>query len=452
MLDLRDCPSLQHGALQDILEDINNGKFMKTYALLLLFVCLLLTLPVHSQQKTDTSHLKVGGEVRFQYFNYRNEAWGEIPTNKDGFILSRYLLHMDADIHKNIRGFVQLQSSMASNRMDPSPVDENLLDLHQAYLDIGLTPDRQNLTFRIGRQELSYGSQRLISVREIPNNRQSFDAARLQYTHGKLHAEGFYGYYVAARKGTFNDRLLNPQSKLWGIYTVWSDLKFLKNLDFYYFGLNKLSTRYQGIQGAENRHSIGGRVWHQSPYRGYDIEAVFQFGDFAGRRIRAWTLSSNTYLRLAKLTSSPTLGLKTEWISGDRNRNDSQINTFNALYPKGAYFGLAALIGPYNLFDIHPYFSIRLGSKIEWQTDYDLFYRASKADGIYEVNGSLIYDGNPSQSAFIGGQLGTSFDYKPSQKLLLRIEFTWFDSGAFLKAAGPGKDILMFGSTVQYKF
>jgi catechol 2,3-dioxygenase-like lactoylglutathione lyase family enzyme len=72
------------------------------------------------------------------------------------------------------------------------------------------------------------------------------------------------------------------------------------------------------------------------------------------------------------------------------------------LYPKGAYFGLAALIGPSNLFDIHPSIDLELTDRLNWGMDYDIFWRLSKHDGIYAPNMSVIYAGKiPKKSSSV---------------------------------------------------
>jgi hypothetical protein len=117
------------------------------------------------------TYFSFGGEVRHQYFHFTNQDWGAAPQDKDGFILSRFLGHADFHAGKHFRSFIQLQSSLADGQAEtPSPVDQNPLDLHQAFIDL---TDR-NLTLRLGRQELSYGSQRLVAVREAPNKPSVF--------------------------------------------------------------------------------------------------------------------------------------------------------------------------------------------------------------------------------------------------------------------------------------
>lgn len=400
-----------------------------------------------------TNYVSFGGEIRYQYFHFTNEDWGEAPEDKDGFVLTRYLAHADLHAGKHFRTFVQLQSSLANGQVGtPSPVDQNVLDLHQAFVDFSAPAgNAQNVTFRLGRQEFLYGSQRLISVRDAPNNRQAFDAGRFIYTSPKVRFDAFYSYYVPAKPNIFDDGF-NKGTQFWGTYGVFNKVPVLQNVDLYYLGIHKKTAVFDAGSGTETRHSSGIRIWANTPTWQYDIEALYQFGDFAGSKISAWTASANISYTFSQTNLKPQFGLKTEVISGDRHYNDRRLNTFNPLFPRGGYFGLAALIGPSNLTDVHPYFQLNLTKKLVFNVDYDVFWRMSRNDGIYAVNGKMIYSGKAGTSNHIGKQLGTGLEFSANKHLYLRQEFTWFSAGEYLKQAGPGKDILMLGSTATFKF
>lgn len=403
--------------------------------------------------RSGNTWLSFGGELRYQYFYFKNEDWGDAPEDKNGYILTRYLGHADLHAGKHFRAFVQLQSSLAAGKTQPpSPVDENQLDLHQAFFDV-IMPlnNRRSLALRVGRQEMMFGSQRLVSVREAPNNRQAFDAVKLMYETKRLKADAFYAYYVTARKEIFDDK---PGSdiRFWGAHAAFSQLPFFHNIDAYYFGLWKAETEFDDGIGRERRHSVGARIWKRAATWQYDLEGVYQWGQLGSNTISAWTLSSNTSYIFSDARLKPELGLKAELISGDRRYDDGRLQTFNPLFPKGAYFGLAALIGPSNLQDIHPYLTLKLSKKLSWQADYDLFWRMSSQDGIYGPNVRLIYSGKDAASTEIGQQLGTNLEYSPNPFLYFRAELTWFKAGQYLKEVSAGKDIIMAGATMQLKF
>jgi len=403
--------------------------------------------------KNRESYISFGGEARFQYFYLNNEDWGDTDQDKDGYTLSRYLFHMDFHVGKRFRLFSQLQSSMVNSRMAASPVEENPLEMHQAFVDFNpVISERENLTVRIGRQELSYGSQRLVSVREAPNNRQAFDAARAIYILGSTKTEVFYGHYVQAGKGIFDDKFMGENTRLWGAYFTQSRLPFIKNADLYYFGLSKRNAKFNDGAGKEIRHSLGTRIFSAENDWKYDAEALYQFGYIGGKNISAWTASVNTSYRFSATPLKPEIGLKAELISGDLHKEDRSVETFNPLFPKGAYFGLAALIGPSNLMDLHPSASFELSPKLSFDVDFDVFWRYSKNDGIYAVNMTMIYPDGDSREKHIGDQLTGTLYYTPNKFLNLRWELTWFRAGNYLKEVGSGKDILYTGVTVQFKF
>jgi hypothetical protein len=395
--------------------------------------------------------ISLGGEIRYRYFGIRNENWGAAPTDKDGYTQSRVLAHADFHAGDNLRFFGQLQGGMTNGKASGnSPVDENPLDLHQAFVD--LKSNSENVLLRLGRQELSYGSQRLISVRELPNNRQAFDGAKIILSRGQYQLDAFYSRYVTAREKIFDD-LSNKGVNLWGAYLVRNEAAILKNLDLYYLGLSRDQATFNDGKGQERRHSIGSRIWGEINDWQYDFEGVYQFGDFAGKSISAWTLSSNTAYTFSNTRFRPVVRLKTELISGDAEQGDHKLQTFNPMFPKGAYFGLAALIGPSNLFDLHPSIALELiRDKLVWTTDYDAFWRHSADDGIYETNVTLIFPAGTIRDKFIGHQLATDFTYTPNEFLDFRGEFTWFKAEGYLEGVSPGRNILFFGVTSQFKF
>lgn len=405
-----------------------------------------------SLSKEGNTFISYGGEARFQYFYFKNEGWGDEPKDNDGYVLSRFLFHTDFHAGKAFRFFAQLQSSLVGGRIEPSPVEENPLDLHQAFIDFNpIVSDQTKLIFRIGRQELMYGSQRLVSVRENPNNRQSFDAVRALFIKRNYKLESFYGNYVVSQKGIFDDHF-NKNTKLWGTYFTFNHLPVVKNIDFYYLGLWKRNATFNEGSGKELRHSVGMRLFKTNGDWKYDAETLYQFGDFANGSISAWTASVNTSYMFNNLKFKPEAGLKAELISGDRNMNDNTLQTFNPLFPKGAYFGFAALIGPLNLIDIHPSVSLELSKKVNFDVDYDLFWRYQSKDGLYATNATLIYpDGNTNEK-HIGNQLSGALTIKANDFVNLRGEFTWFDAGNYLKDVGSGKDIIFAGFTAQFKF
>ena len=354
---------------------------------------------------SGNTYVSFGGDIRYQYFYVHNQNWGDGPQDTDGYVLTRWLFHSDIHFGKHFRTFLQVQSATADGKDPASPVDSNPLDFHQGFADYSTTlGNNGNITFRLGRQELSYGSQRLVSLRDGPNNRQAFDAAKLMIQKNSLKADFFYSNYVIAQKDIFDDAF-SQKKKFWGTYLTVTNLPVIKNLDVYYLGYRRNEAEFNDAQGREMRHSTGARSWGKNKGWRYDVEALYQFGTVDTKDISAWSASLNGGYEFSNIVLKPEIGLKAELISGDRKEGDNSIQTLNPLFPRGAYFGLASVIGPSNLIDIHPSISFELSKSIEWVIDYDMFWRYSTKDGIYAPNVAMIYPAGTSDARKIGRQL-----------------------------------------------
>jgi hypothetical protein len=396
--------------------------------------------------------LAFGGDARYQYFKIENEDWGETPESSDGFLLARHLLYANLQLGKHWRVFGQLQNGVAAGKHVVSPVDENILEAHQLFVDYSFkVNNKAGVVVRLGRQEILYGSQRLVSVRNGPNTRQSFDGISSSVNLPNIQLDFFSHCFVQSQSGAFNDHF-SRDVRMWGTYLTRTDVPYLNNIDVYYIGLQKLYSHLDDGAGRERRHSFGARIWKNNRRLKYDMEALFQSGRLADDVIRAWTISFNTAYTFDRSRMTPQLGLKTEIISGNRQYDDGIVNTFNPLFPSGAYFGLAALFGPSNLFDVHPYISLSLSRKVTCYLDYDIFWRMEEADGIYTNNNVLIYTGRNNPHKFIGQQFSMTVSYSLCPFASVEAEFKWFDTGKFLKTAGEGKDILFLALTIECIF
>ena len=208
-----------------------------------------------------TWYLSLGGEARERYEYFANNNWGAGPQDAGGYFLQRYFLHGDLHLGDGVRFFSQLQSSLENGRRGgPRPTDRDELDLHQAFLDLKLgTGGSGSLTLRSGRQELAYGSQRLVSVREGPNVRQSFDGFRAMYRADQVKLDAFATKPVQTKRQVFDDGPDQSQA-LWGAYSV-LPLPLLSeaSVDLYYFGLLRRQARFDQGPARELRHSVGTR-------------------------------------------------------------------------------------------------------------------------------------------------------------------------------------------------
>ena len=241
-------------------------------------------------------YLTFGGEIRERYEYYHNSLWGRGPQDTGGYLLERYMVHADAHFGEYFRVFAQFKSGLEDGRNGgPRPTDEDQFDLHQAFFDVRIpVAETDSVTLRIGRQELAYGSSRLVSVREEPNVRRTFDGAKLIVKLAGWQIDAFAVKPVRTKDGVFDDDP-DPAQDFWGLYAV-TPVAWLPggNVDLYYLGLDRDGAQFDQGTAREERHTLGTRIWGRKSGWDYNFEFVYQFGNFGNGDIRAWTVASDT--------------------------------------------------------------------------------------------------------------------------------------------------------------
>jgi len=395
--------------------------------------------------------LTLGGEVRQRYEYYDNSLWGLGPQDNDGYFLQRLMIHADVHFGDSLRLFTQLKSGLESGRTGgPRPTDKDRLDLGQAFFDF--RPAGSPVTLRIGRQEMSYGSSRLVSFREGPNVRLAFDGVKAMVELPRWQVDMFATRPVQTKPDTFDDRG-DPKTDFWGVYAV-TPVAWLPSghADIYYLGLDRRDAHFDQGTADERRDTLGTRLWGKTERWDYNLELVYQFGTFGSGDIRAWTVASDVGFTFTNARFRPRLGLKANVTSGDRDPKDSDLQTFNPLFPKGSYFGEPALIGPSNHVDVHPQLDLALRDRLTLTIDWDWFWRQDKHDAIYGPAVNVLLSGAASDARYVGDQLELALEWDVNRHVTFTGDYARFYAGDFLKEASPGKDVGYFSAWVTFKF
>jgi len=402
----------------------------------------------------DDWYLTIGGEVREVFEQVGNDNWGK-QRYTNTFFLERYMLHSDWHLGPHFRAFVQLKSGLESFRAGgPRPIDEKKLDFEAAFFE-GRTSGKTWIALRVGRQELNYGSGRLISVREGPNVRQSFDGFKVMSSIGSWNVDAFAARPDLDKPGFFNNSP-DHRTAFWGIYASRPRTGRV-SIDVYYAGLDRKAVTYNRGTGQELRHSVAARLWRpvQTKERGWDFdyEGVWQFGTFGSCDIRAWTFASDTGYSLPNLPFKPRLSVKSDISSGDDPRHNS-LGTFNALFPIGNYFGVLADTGPgpQNFIDVHPRLQIQPVRGVSISADLVAQWRQSLDDGVYAVPGFLLVPANGSRARFVGYRPGVEVRWQIDRHAYVQADYGIFYAGQFLKEASPGQNINYLAFWAGYKF
>lgn len=398
-------------------------------------------------------YLSFGGEARYEYVDFNNEDWGRLGIGRNNFLLQRYDLHADIHLGRTFRVFAQLRSALQDGRINgPRGIDEDQLNVQNLFLDVNLwQKEDKKITIRAGRQELDYGSGRLISVREGPNARLYFTGGKIMYNSSRLSVDAFAMMADTINTGVFDNKM-SKQLNLWGAYSK-IILPKSGNLDLYYLGIRRDESLFEEGAAPERRHTIGTRFWKYGGGFIYNLEAAYQFGSFGSGNINAWTGSVDIGYMFENIKFKPTVNLRNDYISGDKNQGNGNLQTFNPLYPKGGYFGFSPQVGPVNLIDIHPYATMDLLSNLKMQVDVVLNWRYSTQDGVYRPSGMLNLRGSASDEKYIGTAYLANFTYSVNQYISVVSGIQYFKTGAFINDIIPNsKNGVFFNARLGFKF
>jgi hypothetical protein len=403
-------------------------------------------------------YVSFGGELRERYEFIHNPDAGLPPANAQGNnadLLQRYMLHADVHLGPYFRFFGQIETGLEDGRIGgPRPdIDRNAFAVHQAFADfvLPLAGEKDTLTARLGRQELEYGSGRLIDVRDGPNLRLSFDAARFLLHRGDWEVDGWWGKPVLNRPGVFDD-IPDPARSFWGLYAV-HPLPLLPegNVDLYYLGFENKDAVYVQGPGYELRHTVGTRLWGKPLPWEYNLEYDWQFGRFGPGNIEAWSAAHAIRYNFSDLPLKPRVGLRFDVTSGDNNPATANLQTFNPLFPSGVYFNLLNPVGPLNMIDLHPTLDLYAGEKVTLSLDWDFFWRESLGDGVYRISGTPLRRG-VGGSRYVGNSPALTAVWNPTRHLSVLAQYVHFFPGPYFQANPPDKNTDYFTVWLDYKF
>ncbi len=274
-------------------------------------------IPMGESPGDARSYLTLGGELRERFESYNHPNFGiKAPANN---FYDLHRLQLDADLHltEYFRAFLQFaELDRFGKRGVYSTTDIDRGEFTQAFVDIRVpTPLGDAPMLRYGREELLFGFQRLIAVREGPNARRSFDGYRISDQWGGISIDAFSVRPLNNNPGSFDDPSSKVQ-KLKGVYVTVPVGPVLKS-DLYVLDYENDAAKFRGLSGTEMRETIGTRLFGK--YEGFDwnLEFAKQTGTFRNFDINARVLAGivGTGLPICRgtraLPSKPTTRVET---------------------------------------------------------------------------------------------------------------------------------------------
>ena len=237
----------------------------------------------------------------------------------------------------------------------------------------------------------------------------------------------------------------------WGLYSKF----FIKNgngfTDLYYLGLNREQATYQVGTAEETRHTIGLRMSGKNGKRfHYNTEIMYQFGSFGNKKISSFAAELDYHYIFTEMKFDPVIGIKLDYIMGDKNIGDNKLNSFNSLFTNPTYLGQSATIAPTNLFDIHPSFKLNFTKKVSTEIDWNFLWRASTNDGVYSPAGFMLFSGTSNNHRFIGHNPSLNLYWFINRNLSFNGKLSHLIPGKFIKEQN-GEALTYIAITASYK-
>jgi hypothetical protein len=283
----------------------------------------------------DWGTLDIGGEWRLRY--HSEIGMGRVGAanverfqdTQTDFVLSRLRLYMNWKVNDLVRIYVEgihAEATDDGGAYFARPIDVNRGDFLNFFMDLKLT---DSLVARVGRQELLYANQRLVSPLDWANTRRTFDGARLLYKSGDWAIDTFYTFFVPVNA----DELDEPDydQKFYGVYSTYSGFENF-TVDTYYLGYDNENPATTPGSGDFSLHTIGMRVNGSMGDWLWEMEGGPQFGRQSGLGVdhSAMFATAGIGRKLAQ-PGSPTLWFYYDYASGNAMGGD--FNRFNHLFP-----------------------------------------------------------------------------------------------------------------------
>lgn len=402
--------------------------------------------------------LSFGGSFWYRYMHETDSRLNAAGINNDYHLL-RTRLHADLWYQDQFRLFAEMLDARALGLDLPAlAIDKNHTDMLNLFADVKLGQFMDGPAYlRVGRQELLYGSQRLISTLDWANTRRTFQGVKTFWQTPAFNLDAFWVRPMVTEPNQFDnwDKDRNFIG-LWGTYKAIPG----QVLDLYYLSLidNRIVspaniTQGNVLQGDSVLHTIGARWVGDYERILYELEGMYQFGKRSHLDISAFSIASGVGYQLP-LPMNPQFWLRYDFASGDKNHRDGRSNTFNQLFPFGHYyFGYIDQVGRQNIHDFNAQFTLHPQPWVTFLGQYHRFYLANKRDYLYNAAGAgTIRDITGQSGSHVGDEIDFTINFHLSRHQDVLLGYSKLFTGEFLKNTRPGVSPDLFYAQYNFRF
>ncbi len=361
--------------------------------------------------------LDLGGQLRLRYHHEIGMGQDQsgpgllrFEDTEHDFLLSRVRLYTNWKANDATRVYVEgifADVTDDGGTYLPRPIDRNFGDFLNAFVDYAPSDE---LTLRVGRQELLYGAERLMSPLDWANTRRTFEGVKLMLAEGDWKIDGFYTHLVPVIPNRLDEA--DYDQPVYGVYSTYAGWKD-KTLDLYYIGYDNNNVG-DPIVTDFSLSTLGSRLYGSRGNWLYEIEGGVQTGRQSGLRLDqdAGFATAGLGRKYPRAKWTPTIWVYYDYASGNFPGGD--FNRFNPLFPLGhKYFGFIDAVQRSNIESPNVLVTMKPHKQWDLLMWYWHFLANSASDIVPSIGGTPIQ--NTSRSHF-GDELDLTAKYAISPR------------------------------------
>ncbi len=424
----------------------------------------------------EDTRISAGGEIRWRFMDEVNRL--RPPYNAPGrsvYDLVRWRNYLDLKHSDWVRVYVEMiDAGIYNNDLPTTGIDANHWDLQNAFVDLKvLERDDKPVWLRVGRQELLFGSQRLISPLDWANTRRNFQGIRLNSPGTTWDLDAWLtnpvntatigdGGGVGPTLGVnYLDYRFDPPNRNITFGGGYATYKGIKNhiIDTYL-----LWAYYDGAFPGGAGFPIGNRLTYGHRWAGTfnvddgtrawltDVEGGYQFGNNQGQSVQAGFVAAGLGHQWKNVMWEPTLWGFFDYATGDGNPTDNVNNTFFQYYGLvHAYMGLIDNLARQNLNDVNWRLQLKPTQKVNLQVAQHFFQLANTNDKLYTVGGQQ-FSPVTNQGSQIGSELDLLAIYNVNPNLSLEMGYFQFWYGDYIDNVSPRGNAEQFYVQTTFRY
>lgn len=371
----------------------------------------------------------VGGQLRLRQQSEHNIRGLGLTGIDDDFLLTRLRLYANVEYSDWFRFYGEIIDANSDyENFGPRPIEENRADILNLFGDFRLlSGGRGDLWGRVGRQELLYGAQRVISPLDWANTRRTFEGAKLLWKGENWNVDAFWTRPVPDTLANSKTRNKADESREFaGVYATYL------NLDTEYFNL--YYTHYLEIDGTPFKFDTFGVRWGGARCDWlWEVEAAGQLGEVGGLNSDGAFYSLGVGRKFASFCWDPTFWAYYDWASGkDAGPAGSPATGrgYNHQFPLAhKYMGFMDLYGRRNLEDLNFLFTLQPTEKLKLLAWWHIFHMQANDVPYNVVMGpSATLSGGDSS---LGQEIDFTATYAFTPRLNMLLGYSHFFAGDF---------------------